>query len=618
MAVFRPTFHTNLAQTFVDDVYYQRKNLYYYLGRIEPWVDDRSPHPDPDNAYANDVTIRDNIIYLRRISANDVSICCKSYVWTEGEVYDQWDNTKDMTERPFYVMNSEYKVFKCLNNAGGKPSTVEPTEANYEVTKTDDGYVWKYMYTIPLIKRRKFISGDYFPVQTALTDSFYSVGSIDGVVVTNGGSGYSSDPQTTAVVDAPTDPLGTRAEISLFVNAETGSIDSVIIDNPGSGYTTTPNINVVDFSGKGRAKYSASGTAKLQANILDGKLDSVVILDPGIGYPADENTVLSAVGDGEGAILYPKIVDGEIKGVIVANAGSGYTYLDIMAVSANSSGSGAEFQAIVGGSNISTDQSVVEQTVTPGAIYSIVLTEGGEGYSDTTEVVVEGDGEGCIAEAIVDEGGTITGVNVQTFGKDYTYATVTFHDPARLEPNTYKDAEAYAILPPTNGHGYNAVNELYGNIFCIYVTVRDDNVLANVDQDYRQFGVIQDVKDLRTFANIDDTDITIMFTLRLVSADGLEPDMEVMIDNIRHRVVQVNGNRVKVLQLCSDYHNMTEYSGMTYTNPISGAIRYYEIMAVEEKPTANKYSGDLWFSSNNTPFLLTDGRSFGIRSIIRL
>lgn len=104
----------------------------------------------------------------------------------------------------------------------------------------------------------------------------------------------------------------------------------------------------------------------------------------------------------------------------------------------------------------------------------------------------------------------------------------------------------------------------------------------------------------------------------MVSADGLEPDMEVMIDDIRHRVVQVSGNRVKVIQLCSDYHNMNEYSGMTYTNPLTGAIRYYEIMSVEEKPTANKYSGDLWFSSNNTPFLLTDGRSFGIRSIIRL
>lgn len=618
MAVFRPSFHTTLAQTFADDVYYQRKNLYYYLGRIEPWVDDRAPNPDPDNAYVNDVTIRDNIIYLRRISANDVSICCKNYTWTEGEVYDQWDDRRDMTNRPFYVLNSEYKVFKCLNNNGGQPSTVEPTEVNYDVTRTSDGYIWKYMYTIPLIKRRKFVTNDYFAVQTALTDSFYAVGSIDSVVVTNGGSGYSSDPQTTAVVDAPIDPLGVRAEISVFVNAETGSIDSVSIDNPGSGYTTTPNINIVDFSGKGRAKYSASGTAKLQANILDGKVDSVVILDPGIGYPADENTVLSVIGDGEGAILYPKIVDGEIKGVIVANAGSGYTYLDIMAVSANSSGNGAEFQVIVGGSNVSTDQSVVEQLATSGAIYSIVLTEGGEGYSQDTEVVVEGDGEGCMARAIVDEGGTITGIELQTFGKDYTYATVRFEDPNRLEPNSFVDAEAYAILPPIHGHGYNAVDELYGDIFCIYVTVRDDNLLANVDQDYRQFGVIQNVKDLRTFANVDDTDVTIMFTIRLVSAEGLEPDMGVEIDGFKHRVVQVIGNRIKVIQLCPTYHNMTQYSGMTYTNPITGAIKYYEIMEVEESPSANKYSGDLWFSSNNTPFLLTDGRSFGIRSILRL
>ena len=37
MASFRPDFHTNLAYNFVNDIYYGRRRLHAYLGRVWPW-----------------------------------------------------------------------------------------------------------------------------------------------------------------------------------------------------------------------------------------------------------------------------------------------------------------------------------------------------------------------------------------------------------------------------------------------------------------------------------------------------------------------------------------------------------------------------------------------------
>ena len=118
MARFRPDFHTFLATQMIDNVYYQRANYYYFLGRLNSWEektetiyegacdcpcpecvnkngtpitvqrgDNASPYGDPDDAYMNDTDIRNNIVYLKKITANDVSLVCKTYEWKRVIVY---------------------------------------------------------------------------------------------------------------------------------------------------------------------------------------------------------------------------------------------------------------------------------------------------------------------------------------------------------------------------------------------------------------------------------------------------------------------------------------------------------------------------------------------------
>lgn len=62
------------------------------------------------------------------------------------------ENTK------FYVVTDDFNVYKCLDNNNGALSTVKPTGTPVEAIKTSDGYVWKFLYNVPVALRNKFLS----------------------------------------------------------------------------------------------------------------------------------------------------------------------------------------------------------------------------------------------------------------------------------------------------------------------------------------------------------------------------------------------------------------------------------------------------------------------------
>jgi hypothetical protein len=105
-----------------------------------------------------------------------VSLATARFDWTTGEVIPQWDDSVDMGEVGYYRLTDDYNVYACLDNAEDATSTVKPSGTSFYPFKTSDGYTWKYLYTIPIYKRRAFLSTNYMPVQRALSDSFYNKG----------------------------------------------------------------------------------------------------------------------------------------------------------------------------------------------------------------------------------------------------------------------------------------------------------------------------------------------------------------------------------------------------------------------------------------------------------
>lgn len=142
------------------------------------------------------VDVYSNMIFGKKIRSDDVHFAVPKYEWALGEVYDMFDDREsELSTKRFYVsvnVGSFTNVYKCLYNNGGQESTVEPSGTDTLPFETpSDGYIWKYMYTIPDHKMKKFATSKYIPVieNTNITDAAV-YGSIDVIAVDDTGLGY--------------------------------------------------------------------------------------------------------------------------------------------------------------------------------------------------------------------------------------------------------------------------------------------------------------------------------------------------------------------------------------------------------------------------------------------
>jgi hypothetical protein len=707
MSTVRSDFFNTLVNQTYEDIFFEESNYYFFLGKINPWNDEDEPELDTfPRTTEYDRRIRDNILYLDKIRPTNASIVTRRVTWKSGTIFDFWDHTVNMENKPFYCVTSDLGVYKCLYNGGGVPSTIEPGVRSTQPFRTSDGYLWKYMYSIAPIKAVKFLYDIHMPVQKALTDTFYNNGAIEEVSVLLGGSGYTTNQLTTIGISDTTTGTGAQGEIiSVGPNGEitgvdiipdavdSGDLDSdseliesdgiiestgenyfagarvtissasgigaviepIIVEGritgfdivePGAGYQSTDGLNIVVGEAEiiptvsqvdgsildvriadpgigyesdpvltvlpttpGTGIYGNT-SAVVKAQVFEGSIVNATIEDPGKDYPIDSETTITISGDGTGASFVP-IVDpntGKIIKVVVDSPGSGYTYA---VLEVNGTGTGANIEALIAGSDISGFQSIIEQTSVEGAIYAVNVENPGEAYSSETTVTIEGDGEGAVAEAVTD-GGEIKEIIMTEYGSGYSYANVIIDDPTRNGPGTnFVDAEAYAILPPIEGHGYDAVSELFGRTLAIYSVIRYDSLLDLIEQDYRQYGILQNPRTLSGNRKLTENSLLTDFELRFDNTNGIEVD-EILINNdVRYRVVKIDRTSVRLQQLSSIYKIP---SSVFFKQ--SDPSQTYSLVNVFSAPVVNKYSGNLLYTTNRGLFEPSDDLSFTVRSFL--
>jgi hypothetical protein len=398
-------FHIALAESTFRDIKSNTVKFYYYLGKSLPYNTLDQPE-NPSKTFTYEQQTKRDVVFIKRVSVNDISYVIPRINWVSGTVYDDYDDSYSTTNlassgatslesAKFYIVNSSNNVYKCLNNNNGRPSTVQPSNTDTLPFKEVDGYIWKFMYAIPIIFQRKFMTPLFLPVDTSMSTRYYNNGGIDNVVIVNGGSGY--HPSTTEVTIVS--QTGTDADISLDIDNVTGEITGAIINDHGEGYLD------------------------IEYQITDSNLN------PGTGA------------------------------VITSSTDYG---------------------------SVTTQQSNVELAAINGTIERIKVTFGGYDYSPTTQIVIEGDGQGCIAVPVINASNQIEAMTITNPGYDYTYATITIIDTIGHE------ATARAIISPYGGHGRNAIKELFGNRIMFATSVHNDNINGfNIDNDYRQFGLIK-------------------------------------------------------------------------------------------------------------------------------
>ena len=335
----------NVVIVKYDVFTYPNPSDYYYvfLGRTSSWTNDASA-PTPTDTRETEAQTRRDLMAVKRVQPNDAVLMIDRNNWTSGVTYNAYDSdvVLQTLANDFFVMNSSYRIYKCVYSPG-TASTVQPTSTAVGPVTLADGYKWQFMYEVPIGDRTKFLTADYVPVRFISTSSaFDHNGTVMSATVTSAGTGYVSAPTVTILGDG----VGATATATIAA----GGVNSITITNGGEGYSYA----LVAFSGGSGS--GAVATASLStsdvpnplnidvaanAAVKNGAIEFVNVVSGGTGYTG--STTITVTGDGTGLEVTPTVSSGVITGVTVTNPGSGYTYATLTPTI----GVGASLQAVI-------------------------------------------------------------------------------------------------------------------------------------------------------------------------------------------------------------------------------------------------------------------------------
>jgi hypothetical protein len=344
-------------------------------------------------------------------------------------------------EAEFYVVTDEYNVYKCLDNNNGTLSKIKPSGTQLDPIKTTDGYIWKFMYNIPINLRNKFYTDEYIPVVSALTNHFYSNGTIDNVYITNRGEGYSS-----AIVSVSGD--GYRESDPILITRAT-----VVAE--GSQYSEGATI---EFSPPftSSSPFIPNGAVNLGQIIKNEYDDFYEVMTPGTLGPVQPSHKFGTVLNGGAALKYRGTTmlgtitlrnDKNIISTNIINGGSGYTTPPTITVD-DPTGQGAQITAVIGDSSISAitinnnssnhnyvspiltvvggggSGAILQPVLVNGDIDEVVVVSGGQGYTSIPTIRIEDpSGAGCTMSALL-SGSPILDLVIVNGGTGYTDPTI--------------------------------------------------------------------------------------------------------------------------------------------------------------------------------------------------
>lgn len=250
--------------------------------------------------------VYDDIIAAKRITSEFARTVIRRYNWdlVANPKFDMWKpdysatpgsggligkasatGATSIADAKFYVINSNYEVFKCLYNGQtpanptGQNATNEPKttpsagQGTYsgglftEETGTA-GYVWKYMYTIPTDDVLRFLSTDFMPIVAPTEPSRVAVqaaavnGAVHVALIENAGANLPNGTHYAPIIGD-----GSGGKVSLVVSG--GAVTSVSVVAAGTGYTYA-SVPLKTGTGSGATAYGLFSDSALTASVTVG------------------------------------------------------------------------------------------------------------------------------------------------------------------------------------------------------------------------------------------------------------------------------------------------------------------------------------------------------------
>jgi len=217
-------------------------------------------------------------------------------------------------EEPFYQLGSNY-VYKLKCELFEYEDEVIDTSIDAIDTQVEDvGYIAELQLVGIGI--------------TATASMSVASGAIREIFLNNDGSGFTGTP-TVAISTSPTGQSGDNATAVAFTTsrANVTSIEKILVTNSGVGYTTPPLITFSGGGGTGAAATCSINTASnsvvrftmTQNGVGYGTAPTITIGVPAGATAADRATGITSIG------IDPSTGFNRVNSIFITNAGAGYT-----------------------------------------------------------------------------------------------------------------------------------------------------------------------------------------------------------------------------------------------------------------------------------------------------
>ncbi len=335
-----PNFSFNTAQQFHESFNEaDPTRMFMFIGRVTPFANDSAPPTAANNIFTTTYDVFKDMVTLKRINYTDVAHVINRYNWTSNTVYTQHTDTNaNLLTSQFYVLNSDYNVYKCIDNNRGAASTVEPSGIGTSIITTSDGYRWKFMFNVSSSDILKFLNSTYIPVREITANNGSAQwtvqqaaanGSIEHVTISANGTGYLTVSNTFAAVTNST---------VVRLGGEASSTDAIynnstlyISSGPGSGqirriiryvgitktltvngaFTVTPNTQSTYYIAPNVVIRGDSGSVPSQraiayvSNCVGGQVRKITMINPGRHYSVANAIIVANSSHGSGASITP-------------------------------------------------------------------------------------------------------------------------------------------------------------------------------------------------------------------------------------------------------------------------------------------------------------------------
>ena len=516
--------------------------------------------PAPIDSVNDDSETRKAIMSLRRIRADDTT---NAFIrnnggtiisdWSSGKIYDQYSNLTDLSTKQFYAFAND-KIYICLNNNGGRTSTVEPSANDGAPFDTSDGYRWKLLIDYLGSRLRKFNSSTHLPIPPQTSTEIKKS--------KDGGQVERLDLDSDAFNSPPNSPQGYDY---------TDSLDSPKDLNSPESREQIP----LFIKGDGDDVRTATATAfTVVANELTAIDETDVNFNGGSGY-------------------YNDIVRNTVPVEIRLSTGTkGTNFREAYGIATVSSTGVITKVKIVNGGNGFPSSSSGTLTIVQSSAIAYANVDVSTGM-------------------IIDNSATIKPFDIEQAGKNFTKANaISVVD----DSSTSADSSIDVILSPVAGHGSNLKTELSATSLFINVRVTSGiNEFTNTN-DFRQIGIIANPKTTANvpaniIENFVDASSSILVTEGVSSVFGdISADATIEGRTTLHKarlvdVLDTTDNNIKKIRFLNDPGEQTSnIFSAGETVDITGGGNNGFIIESSNSVTAttfDRFSGDILYINNS-------------------